>query len=54
MSAGGTNCGSVKKEGRRVEIVLVGGITRRGYKELPSSTVIIYDIASDTWMKGRL
>ena len=58
MFAGGTNCGSVRYAGRPEQIVLVGGITRevlpgRYYQELPSSTAIIYDIASDTWTRGR-
>ena len=54
-----TNCGTVKNARRVEQIVLFGGVNRAfnsvGYwRYNPSSAVIIYDIASDTWRRGKL
>ena len=54
-----TNCGTVKNARRVEQIVLFGGVNRgfnsvRYWRHNPSSAVIIYDIASDTWRRGKL
>lgn len=54
-----TNCGTVKNARRVEQIVLFGGVNRgfnsvRYWRYNPSSAVIIYDIASDTWRRGKL
>lgn len=63
LFAGWTNCGSVKKAERVEKIVLLGGMTqplnllgwsaKMTYTER-SSAVVIYDVASDTWARGKI